>query len=293
MSAIALPALDRFRSFITGLSALAVAVLWTPVPAAADDHAEVSGILTANGAELVLPYVYVWRKEEGFYNPDDPTWHFLFVEREVAEREVDDPVWDAAWVEVGITQTKEFSDEPRLEVYTQSLKLSSDAAGNLSGGTYPEFEIDGLGTDRISGRFYHTETQEFFDDKYHYDFTFSAPLSDPNAPLGGPLPEGGGEPGLAYLKWVEIIHAGDVEALKTIVPAEFAEQIEASSAEEAKDQMDFMQATTPKDVKVVRGSTDGETALLEVEGTMDGEAVSGEVEMNRMGAFWIPTKVSM
>ena len=90
---------------------------------------------------------------------------------------------------------------------------------------------------------------------------FSASLSDPNAPLGEPLPEGGGEPGLAYLKWVEIIHAGDVEALKTIVPAEIAEQIEASSAEEAKDQMDFMQATTPKDVKIVRGSSDGETAI--------------------------------
>ena len=177
MSALTLSASVVFRSAVTGLAASIAAVLAMPLPAPAQD-AEVSGVLTANGVETPLPYVYVWKEKEGFYNPDDPTWHILFVEREVAEREVDDPVWDAAYVEIGITHTKEFSDEPKLEVYTQSIKLSADSGGNLSGGTYPEFEIDGLGTDRISGRFYHIETQEFFDDKYHYDFTFSASLSE-------------------------------------------------------------------------------------------------------------------
>ena len=292
MSAITLPAIDRFRSCAIGLAAGAAAALAMPLTVSADDHSEVSGIMTANGVETALPYVYIWQKE-GFYEKDDPTWHFLFVEREVAEREIDDPVWDAAWVEIGITQTKGSSDEPTLEVYTQSIKLAADAAGNISGGPSPEFEIEGLGTDRISGRIYLPEMHEFFDDKYQYDFTFTASLSDPNAPLGEVLPEGGGEPGLAYLKWVEVIHAGDLEALKTIVPVDIAEQIAASSAEEAKEQIEFMQATTPKDVKIVRGSSEGDVALLEVEGTMDGEAVSGEIEMNRMGDFWIPTKVSM
>jgi hypothetical protein len=274
-------------------AAVAAALITMTVPLAAQEPAEVSGVLISNGTEIALPYVYVWVEKEGFYDPADPTWKILFVEHELAQRDIDDPIWDAAWVEIGITETKEFTDQPELSVYSQSIKLSADSPGNLSGGTYPEIEIEGLGTDHISGRIALTETQEFFDDTYAYDFTFSAPLSDPNAPIGEPLPEGGGEPGLAYLKWVETVHSGDADALRSIVPPDMAAQLDEISEAEVQEQIQFMQEMTPTDVRIIGGSSDGETAILEIEGTVFGETATGEITMTRMGDFWVPTESSM
>jgi hypothetical protein len=54
-----------------------------------------------------------------------------------------------------------------------------------------------------------------------------------------------------------------------------------------------MREMTPTEVRIVGGSIDGEIALLEIEGIMDGEKVTGEIEMTRMGEFWMPTKSSM
>lgn len=267
--------------------------LGSPTATLAAEEAEVSGVLTHNGKQVELPHVYVWTEDEGFYDPEDPVWKILFVGREVSQRDLGDPVWDAAWVEIGITKTSEFGDTPELQVYSQSIRKSADSPGNLSGGDYPNIELEGFGTDRVSGRIYHEEVQEFFDDTYHYDFTFSASLSNPDAVVGEALPAGGGEPGLAYLKWVETVHSGDLNVLRSIVPPDLAEQIDNASAEEAMEQLEFFQLTTPANVKILGGSIDGDTAILKVEGTMEGENVGAEVELTRMGEYWIPTKTSM
>ncbi|MEM7222322.1 MAG: hypothetical protein AAF495_05045 [Pseudomonadota bacterium] len=274
-------------------AAVGLILLALPAPLAAAEPAKVSGVLTANGVEVALPYVYVWAEEEGFYDPADPSWRILFVEREVTPRELGEPIWDAAWVELRLTETAEFDDQPKLQVYSQSIKFSADSGGNLSGGEYPQIEIEGLGTEQISGRVYHTETQEFFDDTYKYDLTFSAALTDPNAPIGEPLPDGGGDPGRAYLQWVEAVHTGTLDALRSIVPPEWAEQLDSLSAAEAKEQMEFLQFMTPTDVKILSGSLDGENAFLEIEGMIEGEKVNGEITMTQMGEFWMPTESKM
>ena len=259
----------------------------------ASDKSEVSGTLTLNGKDVELSHVYVWAEEEGFYKPEDPTWKILFVGREVSPRDLGDPIWDSAWVEIGITRTSESSGNTELQIYSQSIKKSADDPGNLSGGTYPKFEIDGLGTGLVTGRIFHEEPQEFFDDTYQYDFTFTASLSDPNAITGQPLPPDGGEPGMAYLKWVEVIHSGDLEALKKIVPPDLVEQIESASADEMKEQLDFLQATTPDKVKILSGSIDGDLAILQIEATVDNQSGEAEVELTRTDGIWMPTKLSM
>ena len=262
-----------------------------PPPATAQPIA--NGTLSANGKTVELPYVYVWPEKEGFFDKNDPTWNIIFVERELKPREIDAHPWDTAWVHIGITESKEFSDQPELQVYTQSIKFSADSAGNVSGGTYPQFEIEGLDSGTVTGRFWHPEQQTVFDDIFQFDISFSIPISDPNAPIGDLLPEGGGEPGQAYLKWVETIHTGDIEALKRIVPAEMAAQFDQVSAEEAREEVEFMKLMTPTDVKILSGSSDGETAILKTEGTMEGETITVEVTMTKMDSYWIPTNTSM
>lgn len=275
------------------LTSVAMALLALTLRLAAADPAEMSGVFIANGEKVDLPYVYVWAEKEGFHEPTDPAWKILFVDREVAERALGEPVWDAASVEIGITEMTDFDGKRKLEVYLQAISLSADSNGVLSGGTYPQFELQGLGTERISGRIYHTGTQEFFDKSYSYDFTFSASLSDPDAPFGDPLPAGGGDPGRAYLKWVETVHSGSLDALKSIIPPEMAEQFESISAADAREQFAFMREVTPTDVQILGGSTDGEVAILEIEGTIGGERVTAEITMSRMGEIWMPTESKM
>ena len=60
-----------------------------------------------------------------------------------------------------------------------------------------------------------------------------------------------------------------------------------------KEQFEFMQLTTPTDVQIIKGSSDGMIAILEIEGKMESQKVTGEIEMTKMGEFWIPTKSSM
>lgn len=252
--------------------------------ARAGEGASVSGTFTANGTAVALPFVYVWALDKGFYNDSDPAWKVLFVERAVAERELDEMVWDAAYVELGITRTAEFGEEPELQVYSQDIKLSADSGGNLSGGTYPKLVLESTGPERFAGRVYHAEPQQFFDDTFQYDFTFSAPLSNPNAPVGDPLPAGGGEPGKAYLAWVAAVHSGDLARIKALVPAEMAAQLDA---EDAKMALELLAAMTPSEVTVVGGSSDGSTAVLEVEGTMDGEKSKGEITLEKVGEHWV------
>jgi len=258
------------------------------------DEASVKGSFVVNGNPVDVPYVYVWREKKGFYKDDDPAWTILFVGRKLKATEIGDPVWDAAWIELGVTESSGYSDEgPKLQVYSQSLRLSSDSGGNISGGTYPQIKLDGLQTGAISGHVWHEETQEFFDDQYFYDLTFNTAISDPDAPIGDVLPEGGGAPGQAYLKWVETLQTGDMDKLLAIVPQELAEQLTSAPREEAEEQIDFMRSMTPSGVRILSGSSDGETAILKIEGELDGETVNAEITMTKMGEFWVPTKTSM
>ena len=287
----ACPRYDTSALALAQALALAAALFCFAAAAQADPNVE--GSFVANGETVELPYVYVWAREEGFYDADDPTYTLFFVGRELSAREIGNSVWDAPWIEIGVTESDEFSDGPEVQVYTQSIRMSADAGGNTSGGNYPEIELQGLGTDQISGRVWHAETQTSFDDSYIYDLSFKAALFDPDAPIGDPLPEGGGEPGAAYLKWVEVLHSGDIEALKNILPAGLAEQLSSVSEEEAEEEVGFMRSMTPIKVAIQNGSIDGDEAYLNVQGEIDGEILDLKVTMSRMGEFWIPVETSM
>lgn len=152
-------------------------VLWSSGVVAGDEKASASGSLTANGRTIELPYVYVYAAEKGFYDANDPTWKLLFVEHPIDEKALDEPVRDAAYIALGITSSSEFSDEPELQVYSQDIRFSADAAGGISGGNYPSLDLQSTGPDAFAGRVYHAREQKVFEHRFQYDFTFRAPLS--------------------------------------------------------------------------------------------------------------------
>jgi hypothetical protein len=281
----------RGRRAITGAGALALALALIPADAAgADDESSVSGALIGNGETIELPYVYIYEKQEGFYDESDPAWELVFAAEPIEERDLDDFFHEFPYVKLSITLTNEFGDgdEPTYEVYAQNIRLSPEGT-NLSGGTYPEIEWESTGPEVFAGRAYIPEMQEFFDDTYQYDFTFSATLSDPDRPIGEALPADGGEPGRAYLAWVEAIQALDVERLKSMVPPEMAEMLDA---EDAMENLELMRLMSPSSIKILGGSSDGSSAILQVIGVMDGEENEGEVELAKHGEHWIPVSTS-
>lgn len=270
---------------------LALAALMASPAVAGEETASVEGIFTANDEKVELPYVYAYAEKKGFYDEADPTWSLLFVEQPVEERDLDDHIWDAAYIRLGITKTSEFGDKPEIQVLSQDIRFSSDQGGNVSGGTYPEVTITMAGPGRFSGRVHHAETQEFFDDTFTFDFTFDVPLSEPFAPIGDPLPAGGGEPGAAFVAWCDAIHAGNFDQIKALMSAEQAAMLEGEEGQEMfKEDLEFIQMMTPTGVEVLGGSSDGETAILQVNGSMDGENAHGEITMILMDGRWISTE---
>lgn len=253
---------------------------------AAQGPGRIDGTLTVDGETIPLTHAVIYAEDEGFYQPDDPTWTLVLTGSEISARDADDMFIDPS-LRIGITWTAEFGDEPKLEVLSQTLRVGEVSA---SGGTYPTLEISSRDDEAWVGRIVHTEEQEFFDHTYQYDLRFHAPMVDPNALVGDPLPDGGGAPGEAYLRWTEAIHSGDLDALRELVPADMAAMLDEPDAAESLEMMAMM---TPKNVQILEGVLNGDEAMLLIEGTIEGEPVTGEITLMRQGDFWLPTGSSV
>ncbi len=97
-------------------------------------------------------------------------------------------------------------------------------------------------------------------------------------PAGKPLPAGGGEPGKAYVAYCKAIEAGDMAALKKLVAADKAKQMES---EDFKKMFPMIQAMQAKDIKITGGTMTETEATLNAEGTdrMDGAPSKGTISM--------------
>ena len=61
----------------------------------------------------------------------------------------------------------------------------------------------------------------------------------------------------------------------------------------AAESLEMLALMTPRNVRIVNGSLSGDEAFLQIEGTVESEAVKGEITMTRQGEFWIPTGSSL
>lgn len=263
-----------------------LAVFALAVGSNAQQPGGVEGSLIVDGESIPIRHAVIYAEDEGFYQDDDPTWTLVFSSAEIAPRDADDMFIEPS-LRIGITWTSEFGDEPQLEILSQTLRVQDLSA---SGGSYPTLEITSRDDSAWVGRVVHAEEQEFFEHTYRYDLRFHAPMVDPDAMVGEPLPEGGGEPGATYLRWTEAIHGGDLDALRELVPEEMAAMLDEPDAAESLEMMAMM---TPQNVEILEGTIDGDEAMLRIRGTIDGEPVTGEITLTRQGDFWLPTGSSV
>jgi len=116
---------------------------------------------------------------------------------------------------------------------------------------------------------------------------FDLPVESEVARTGTALPPDGGEPGRAVLAHFGAIEKNDFKALKaTASPERQAMMTEAEKAGEAKEMFKMLRDFSPRKVRVVGGTVDGDTALVDYEGVEDGKPVKGTAEVVRVGGKW-------
>lgn len=93
-----------------------------------------------------------------------------------------------------------------------------------------------------------------------------------------PLPAGGGDPGKAYMDYCKAFGSGDMAALKKLVSADRAKQMDSEDFKKMFPMMKEMQA---KDIKVTGGTMTGNEATLNAEGkdSMGGGMAKGTISM--------------
>jgi hypothetical protein len=251
---------------------------------AARKSASLQGSLIVNGETIDLPYVYAFTKPEGLKEKSDPAWELLFVQRPLKQRVVNIAEVDSPCVRIGVVETRLFDEEPQIRVNYQEFRSIPGIEGVGSPTRNPKIKIITAGPERITGRIFYAETQQVQDAAFHYDYRFDVPLIGPYIASSEHLSSGEETPGAAYLAWVSAVHAGDKEKIKSLLPADQADVVDAPVF---ISDLKFIQKMTPDDVRVDSESRRGKTALLEVTGTMAGEEVKGKVKMKYLEGKWV------
>lgn len=170
---------------------------------------------------------------------------------------------------------------------SRNLFVVTDTVQTSMGGLDLDAELSSAGPEEFRGRL--SGSGEFFDDSYEIDLRFAARIPKPEE-LGEPLPAGGGEPGKAYLEWVELLATGDLDLIRSKLPAEKLQEMDELQKEfELSDAevLEFLTLFQPTDLKVRGGLVAGETAYLDVEGKSEGEPAIGRIKMKLAEGRWV------
>jgi len=107
-----------------------------------------------------------------------------------------------------------------------------------------------------------------------------------SAATGKPLPPDGGDLGKAYMEYCRAIKAGDMAALKKVVSADRAKEMD--DPEFAKMFFPMIQSIMAKDIKITGGTIAGNQATLNAQGKdeMTGGVSKGTISMVLEGTQW-------
>ena len=144
------------------------------------------------------------------------------------------------------------------------------------------WKLEKRSRDMIAGTFALTDG----DDKI--DVRFDMPIMREVKRSGVALPPGGGEPGKAVLAGFRANLSGDYEKIKALRPPEDQKEMDSHPMDEneKKAMLGFIKATTPTGAKILGGTVDGDSALVDFEGKSGGEKVKGTAEVQRIDGKW-------
>ena len=218
---------------------------------------------------------------------------------------------DANTIEVALSDKpfdrKEFAKDGKLDSFdimrhrmdtaASTITLKVDADGSMScmdylveggGGTScGTAQKEGLKlakhtADAIGGTFVLADGED------KIDVRFDLPITREVKRAGSALPPGGGEPGKAVLANFAAMRSGDFEKMKAVAAPDKRQEMESAKMAESdkKAMLDFLKGAAATDVKILGGTVDGDSALVDYKGKRGGQTVKGTAELRRVDGKW-------
>jgi hypothetical protein len=282
-------------SFIRALSALALAAA---VPALALDPHQAEGWFSVDGERVEVSSAYGWQEPHLFDRDKMETIVLLStvpVDHAALDRYQSIGFEPRRMLRAAGGEGLQLSIDPDGRIVGAMPTRIDNAAGGARGGPATLAAVDGglrgsarsdtpmaitdLGPDPRAGG--STERAVAF------DVGFRISLADRRR-RGAALPDGGGEPGAAYLAMHEARLAGNDAAMLALMERQRAAYMTEQLADpELAPLLARMRERGPKTARVVSGRADGDDAWLAVAGEMAaGKAYQGEVRLQRDGGAW-------
>jgi hypothetical protein len=282
-------------SFIRALSALALAAA---VPALALDLHQAEGWFSVDGERVEVSSAYGWQEPHLFDRDKMETIVLLStvpVDHAALDRYQSIGFEPRRMLRAAGGEGLQLSIDPDGRIVGAMPTRIDNAAGGARGGPATLAAVDGglrgsarsdtpmaitdLGPDPRAGG--STERAVAF------DVGFRISLADRRR-RGAALPDGGGEPGAAYLAMHEARLAGNDAAMLALMERQRAAYMTEQLADpELAPLLARMRERGPKTARVVSGRADGDDAWLAVAGEMAaGKAYQGEVRLQRDGGAW-------
>jgi hypothetical protein len=205
----------------------------------------------------------------------------------------DSALTDQAFAQDGSAKL-ELTLAPDMLITQQYVWISPGTSLSYSSNEVGKFEKKAGAKGRLAGHYIYTDDDE---EGPHCDITFDIAVIGTMAeapPLPGqPLPADGGEPGKAYLALNKAMLAGDLDGLAKLLPPDRAAEMQAArGTAEFEGMLAFIQAMTPKNVRIKGGRIDGNNAWIEFDAE-EGDALrSGTAEMVKEDGRWRVDKES-
>lgn len=254
---------------------LAIALLIAP-RLGAQEWGQAEGTMIINGESVAIKHAYVQAQENPLEEGEQAFLVTLTAEP-VPYLEIDS--YHGTSLQV-LFASDGSSISRNLFVVTDTLQTSI-------GGLDFDAELSSAGPEEFRGRM--RGSGEFFDDSYEIDLSFAARIPRPEE-LGEPLPAGGGAPGKAYLESVELLATGDLELIRSKMPAEKLQELDELQQElelSDTDVLEFLTMFQHTDLEVVGGLLAGDTAYLDVKGKSEGEPATGRIKMKLAEGQWV------
>jgi hypothetical protein len=120
------------------------------------------------------------------------------------------------------------------------------------------------------------------------DVRFDLPITRSVKRAGSALPPGGGEPGNAVIANFAAMRSGDFEKMKAVAAPDKRQEMESANMPQNDKQamIEFMKSMAPSDVKILGGTIDGDSALVDYQGKRAGQPTKGTAEVKRVDGKW-------
>jgi len=175
------------------------------------------------------------------------------------------------------------------------IVLYSGMFTNYSG-TLPDdiLELAAIDEDGIECRVYLKAPMDVSGKSMHYDASFKATIRrkvKKEPPTETDMKAAVKSPQVAAFKMFEgAIRASDLEEVKKLVSADIADML---STERGREMMERMKEMLPTEIRFLRVTVNGDTAVLETSGTDGGEPVSGIIDLVDEGGSWKFRKITV